>query len=62
MRRTLSYEKIFSDLKNRDIEDIQRKIAPLKRADDAVYFDNSNCTLKETVDKICKIAMEKVKN
>lgn len=60
MRRTLSYEKIFLDLKNRDIEDIQRKISPLKRAEDAVYFDNSKCTLQETVDKICKIAKEKI--
>ena len=62
MRRALAYEKILSDLAARDHEDINRENSPLRRADDAIFFDNSNYTLEETVEKICSIIAEKTKD
>ena len=32
---------------------MNREIAPLKQAEDAIYLDSSNMTIQEVVDKIC---------
>jgi cytidylate kinase len=46
-------EKIESDIEKRDYQDMNREIAPLKQAEDAVYLDSSDMTIQEVVDKIC---------
>ena len=38
-----------------------REIAPLKKADDAIYVDSSNMTIEEVVASIEKIISEKRK-
>ena len=53
------YEEILRTIKNRDYEDIHRKIAPLKRADDAVLVDNSDMDLNQTVENILGVIKEK---
>lgn len=49
---TDSYEKTLLLLKQRDREDSNRAIAPLKQADDAVLVDCTEMSIEETTDKI----------
>lgn len=55
-----SYEKILSDIKERDYNDSHRAIAPLKPANDAVTVDTSNDTLQQSVDRIIQVVNEKI--
>lgn len=48
----ISYEEIEKDLKVRDHKDMSREIAPLKKAEDAVYIDTTNMGIEEVVDKL----------
>ena len=49
-----------SDIIIRDRQDMEREIAPLKQADDAVLVDSSDMTIEEVVDAIVA-EFEKVK-
>ena len=51
----MPYEEILESVKNRDFIDSTREIAPLKKADDAIYVDSSNMTIDEVVERIKKI-------
>lgn len=53
--KALSYEEVLNALSQRDSKDINRKIAPLKKAPDAIVIDTSNLNFEETVNKIEKI-------
>lgn len=44
--------KIKFDIEQRDYQDMNRKIAPLKQAEDAVYLDSSDMTIEEVVEYI----------
>ncbi len=55
------YEEILSDIIERDKNDMNRPVAPLKQADDAVLVDTTNLTLEQSADKIIKIITEKTK-
>ncbi len=46
------FNKILSELRNRDNNDINRSISPLKKADDAVEIDTTSMSIEEVVDKI----------
>lgn len=46
---TADYEKIKADIIERDERDMNREIAPLKKAEDAVLIDSSNMTIDEVV-------------
>ena len=52
---TSSYEEILESIINRDKKDMTREVAPLKRAEDAIYIDSSNMSIEETVEEIIKI-------
>lgn len=56
---TETLEDIEASIAARDDMDSHRAVSPLKRADDAVLVDNSNLTLEETVDCICRMIEEK---
>ncbi|MBP3622183.1 MAG: (d)CMP kinase [Lachnospiraceae bacterium] len=45
--------KIEADIEQRDYQDMNRDIAPLKQADDAIYLDTSDMTIQEVVEFIC---------
>lgn len=53
------FEKVLSELVERDHADSTRAAAPLKPADDAHIFDNSDYDFKESVDYIVKLITEK---
>jgi len=56
-----SYEKVLADMKQRDLQDSTRAIAPLKQARDAVLLDTSDMTLEESVAAMLAIVERKRK-
>lgn len=46
------FNQIEKDIIDRDYRDMNREIAPLSQAKDAVYIDSSNLTIEEVVNKI----------
>lgn len=48
-------EEIEKDIRERDERDMTRKIAPLKRAEDAVLVDSSDMTIDEVVQAILNV-------
>lgn len=50
-----SYETILKGIKLRDEQDKNRKYAPLKRAEDAVYINSDDMNIDEVVEKIIEI-------
>ena len=50
------YDVVLADIKERDYRDTHRDIAPLKQAEDAVYLDTSNMTIKEAAAKVVELA------
>ncbi len=45
---------VDSDLRNRDTLDSTREVAPLKKADDAIYVDTTNMSIEEVVETVLK--------
>lgn len=45
----LSYETVLSDIQERDFQDMNRDIAPLKQAADAVVIDTTGLTIEQIV-------------
>ena len=52
--------KIEADIEARDERDMNRDIAPLKQAEDAVYLDTSHMTIDEVVEQIKNLYRERV--
>ena len=48
-------EKIEADIEQRDYQDMNREIAPLKQAEDAVYLDTSDMNIEQVVAFICNL-------
>ncbi len=53
-------EQIKADIKERDERDMNREIAPLKQAEDAVFVDSSDMSIEEVKEAICEL-IRKVK-
>lgn len=56
---TCNLEEIEQDIIERDYRDMHREIAPLKQAEDAVFLDSSQMTVRQVVDEIKKAAGER---
>ncbi len=54
-----SFEKVLEDLKNRDEQDMNREVEPLRQAPDAELVDSTFLTFDETVDAVVRIAEAK---
>ena len=54
-----SYEEVLNGIKERDERDSNRKIAPLKKAEDAIYVDSTNLNIEQVVEKIIEIINDK---
>jgi len=54
--------QIERDIKERDLRDMNRDIAPLKQAEDAVCIDTSSLTIDEVKNRIIEIYKNKVKD
>lgn len=46
-------EEIERDIRERDARDINREIAPLRQAEDAILIDSSDMSISEVVETIC---------
>jgi len=51
----ISFSEVEKDLKRRDKADLERKVGPLRRAEDAIYIDTTDLSLEEVIEKIIKI-------
>lgn len=56
--KDLDINEIEDEIIKRDEADMNRKISPLKQADDAYYLDSSDMTLEEVVSKILSMVKE----
>ena len=54
------YEELLSEIVERDKNDMNRPVAPLKKADDAVEVDSTTLTLDQAVNEIYKIILDKI--
>ncbi|MBR3538080.1 MAG: (d)CMP kinase [Eubacterium sp.] len=50
---------ITKDIEQRDFQDMNREIAPLRQAEDAVLVDSSDMTIEEVVNRIVQLAGER---
>lgn len=60
-QHNLNFDEIMADVKDRDDKDINRPIAPLKQAEDAVLLDTSSLLPNQVIEAIRVIAFEKAK-
>lgn len=56
---TSTYEEIEQKIISRDRDDMNRAIAPLRQAEDAVLVDSSDLTIDQVADRIMEICREK---
>ncbi|MGN0806799.1 MAG: (d)CMP kinase, partial [Candidatus Coproplasma sp.] len=54
------YEDVLKEINERDFQDKNRAVAPLKQAEDAVVIDTSDMNIDEVVAEIIKSIQEKV--
>ncbi len=57
-----NYDDVGANLISRDLIDTTREDSPLKKADDAIEFDNSLLTREEQFEIIKKMALDKINN
>lgn len=55
---SMTYEEILENVKQRDFNDSNREISPLRKADDAILVDSTNMSIDEVVQKIIEIIKE----
>lgn len=51
----MPYEEVLRDVEDRDYRDTHRAESPLRQADDAILFDNSDMTIEEQFETLKKI-------
>lgn len=56
----VSYEEVLKNVQERDHIDSNREFSPLRKADDAIEFDNSDMGLKEQLERILNFAKRKI--
>lgn len=56
----LTYEKILENIKKRDSSDQNRSASPLKPANDAILFDNTKISFRETIESIVFLFKRKI--
>ena len=56
----VDFEQLKAELAKRDENDRMREIAPLKKAEDAVLVDTTDCPVSEVVEKILQLCRNKL--
>ena len=57
----VDFETVLKDIEQRDYNDMNRAVTPLRKADDAVEIDSTSMTIDEVVNFICDRAEGRVK-
>ena len=55
----ISLEKTITEITERDYKDSNRKISPLKQADDAIRIDTTDLEINEVLQKVIELAIER---
>lgn len=58
--QTVNFDELLKEITQRDYNDSNREIAPLKQADDAILIDTSGNTLQESIDIIKNTITQKL--
>lgn len=51
---TTTFDKVLSDMKERDRRDSEREASPMRVPEGAIVIDNTNLTIEQTVDQMLK--------
>ena len=54
------YEQVLRDIILRDEQDMNRAVAPLRQADDAVLVDTSELNLEESLEALCRLVDDRL--
>ena len=54
------FEDVLEEMKLRDWQDMNREVAPLKKAEDAIVVDSSNIDFEETFQVLCDIVIKEL--
>ena len=57
---TVTFEEVYDDMVKRDYNDMNREIAPLKAADDAILADTTECDLEGSLELLLNIIKERI--
>ena len=57
----ITFKEVYDDMVQRDYNDMNREIAPLKQADDAILADTTECDLEESLQLLLKIVKDNAK-
>ena len=58
--KDIKFQDVLNDIKQRDFNDINRKIAPLKPADDAIIVDTTGESLEQSVSRLSSLIRERI--
>ena len=58
--QVVEYDNILKEIKERDYQDMNREIAPLKQAEDAVLVDTTELNLEESISYMIKVIRERL--
>lgn len=58
----VDYATVLKEIQRRDEIDSRRSVAPLRKADDAIYVDSTNMTIPEVVARVMRIIEQKPRN
>ncbi len=59
-KKDISYEQVLSDLRERDVQDKNRKHSPLQKPKGSVVIDNSDYNFKETINIVKNIIFSRI--
>jgi cytidylate kinase len=62
VNNAVTYENVLENIQKRDATDLYRKIAPLKKANDAILIDTTNKTIENVLTEAAKIIEKKIDN
>ena len=62
LKKKITYIEVLKSIKNRDKNDLNRKISPLKKTKDSLLINTTNLTKRACFLKIKKIIDKKTKN
>ena len=58
--KNISYKKVLNDLKERDMQDQNRKHSPLQKPKNAIILDNTNYDLEQTINIVKNIIFSNI--
>ncbi len=59
-KKKISYEQVLSDLRERDVQDKNRKHSPLQKPKGAIVINNSNYNFEETINIVKNIIFSRI--